>query len=347
MSAPLKKVAGQSKTLIILHRIVDNWRRRRAFESGQTTTAYGSTHESWSLEKSVAYINLVYREYLEYSGLTPEAVRGWRVLEVGPGDNFGVALKFLADGAAKVVSLDKFYSERNEEQQARIYRELRKELNPDQAAVFDEAIKFDKELDLNKNKIQYIYGHGIEEADQGSKPGSFEPESFHFIVSRAVLHNVYDVDRGFDAMDRLLAPGGYMAHKIDFSDENMFSSRGMHPLTFLTIPEGIYRLMAKDSGKPNRRLVNDYREQMRKRGYDAKLFVSSVVGVGSLGLKKEKIERGVDYGNKTVSLIDEIRPKLAPPYRKLAEEELAVAGIFLVARKPQKGTKETNPAGKG
>lgn len=341
LSAPLKKVAGQSKTLIILHRIVDNWRRRKAFESGQTTNAYGSTHESWSLEKSVAYINLVYREYLEYSGVTPEDFRGRRVLEVGPGDNFGVALKFLADGAAMVVSLDKFYSERNEEQQARIYRELRKELNPEQAAVFDESIKFDKELGLNKNRIKYIYGHGIEEADK-----ILEPESFHFIVSRAVLHNVYDIDQGFDAMDRLLAPGGYMAHKIDFSDENMFSSRGMHPLTFLTIPEGIYRLMAKDSGKPNRRLVNDYRELMRKRGYDAKLFISTVVGVGALSPHKEKIERGVDYGNKTVSLIDEIRPKLALPYRKLAEEELAVAGIFLVARKPQRSTKGTDPAGK-
>ena len=336
MSAQIKKVAGRSKTLIILHRIVDNWRRRRAFQSGQTVNAYGSTHEYWSLEKSVAYINLVYREYLEYSGLTPETFRGRRILEVGPGDNFGVALKFLADGAAKVVSLDKFYSERNEEQQARIYRELRKELSPEQAAVFDESIKLDGQLELNKNRIEYIYGHGIEEADQILEPGSF-----YFIVSRAVLHNVYDIDRGFDAMDRLLAPGGYMAHKIDFSDENMFSSRGMHPLTFLTIPESIYRLMARDSGKPNRRLIKDYREQMRKRGYDAKLFVSSIVGVGPLSPHKEKIERGVDYGNKTVQLIDEIRSKLAAPYRNLAEEELAPAGIFLVARKPESSRKDT------
>ena len=336
MSAQLKKVAGQSKTLIILHRIVDNWRRRRAFESGQTTNAYGSTHEFWSLEKSVDYINLVYREYLEYAGLTPDAVRGWRILEVGPGDNFGVALKFLADGAAKVVSLDKFYSERNEEQQARIYRELRNALSPEQAAVFDESIKLDGPVELNKNRIQYLYGHGIEEADR-----ILEPESFNFIVSRAVLHNVYDIDRGFAAMDRLLAPGGYMAHKIDFSDENMFSSRGMHPLTFLTIPESVYRLMAKDSGKPNRRLINDYREQMRKRGYDAKLFVSSIVGVGPLTPHKEKIQRDVDYGNKTVSLIEQIRPKLAAPYRNLAEEELAPAGIFLVAQKPQRSTKGT------
>jgi SAM-dependent methyltransferase len=342
MSAQLKKVAGRSKTLIILHRIVDNWRRRRAFEAGQTTNAYGSTHEFWSLEKSVNYINQVYREYLDYAALKPEMLRGWRILEVGPGDNFGVALKFLAAGAARVVSLDKFYSERNEEQQTRIYQELRKQLSPEQGAVFDEGIKLGTKAELNEERIQYIYGHGIEEADQ-----ILEPESFDFIVSRAVLHNVYDIDQGFAAMDRLLAPGGYMAHKIDFSDENMFSSRGMHPLTFLTIPEGIYRLMAKDSGKPNRRLINDYRDQMRKRGYEARLFISSIVGVGPLVPHKERIERGVDYGNKTVSLIDEIRPKLAHPYRKLAEEELAAAGIFLVAQKPKRGTNAIDPAGKG
>ena len=338
----IKNLARRSKSLIILHRIVDNWQRRRAFQSGKTTTAYGSTHEFWSLEKSVDYINLVYREYLQYSGLTPEAFAGKRILEVGPGDNFGVALKFLADGAAKVVSLDKFYSERNEEQQKRIYRELRNQLTPQQAAVFDESIKLDGQLELNKNRIEYIYGHGVEEASR-----ILELESFHFIVSRAVLHNVYDIESGLASMDRVLAPGGYMAHKIDFSDENMFSSRGMHPLTFLTIPERIYRLMAKDSGKPNRKLIHDYRKLMRWLGYDAKLFVSSVVGFGPLSPYKEHLEPGVDYADETINLIEEIRPKLAHKYRSLSTENLAVAGIFLVAQKPERVRNATNTAGNG
>jgi SAM-dependent methyltransferase len=338
----IKQLAGRSKSLIVLHRIVDNWQRRRAFQAGKTTTAYGSTHEFWSLEKSVDYINQVYREYLEYSGLTPAALVGKQILEVGPGDNFGVALMFLADGAAKVVSLDKFYSERNEEQQARIYRELRKQLSAAQIRLFDESIKLNGETEVNPAKLEYIYGHGIEEAGQ-----MLAPESFHFIVSRAVLHNVYDIERGFAAMDRVLAPGGYMAHKIDFSDENMFSSRGMHPLTFLTIPERIYRLMAKDSGKPNRRLIHDYRKQMRRMGYDAKLFVSSVLGVGALSPYREHIEAGVDYSKETINLIEEIRPKLASQYRSLSTENLAVAGIFLVARKPESVRNATDAAGKG
>src|SRR5205823_5263548 len=149
-----------------------------------------------------------YREYLQYSRLAPEAFVGKRILEVGPGDNFGVALKFLAmAGAQQVVCLDKFYSERNQEQQTLIYRELRKQLSPEQVRVFDDAIKLNGDIKLNPQRLEYIYGHGIEEADQILKP-----ESFDFIVSRAVIHNVYDLDRGFAVMDRLLARGGYMLH---------------------------------------------------------------------------------------------------------------------------------------
>jgi SAM-dependent methyltransferase len=329
MSASLKKLAAQSKTLIIVHRIFDNWRRRRAFKAGNTVSAYGSTHEFWSLDKSVSYIDRVFREYIEYSGLTPEAFRGSRILEVGPGDNFGVALKFLAAGAEKVVCLDKFYSERNVDQQTRIYQELRKQLNADEARVFDECIKLDNGIDVNSERMPYIYGHGVEEADQILEPGTFD-----FILSRAVIHNVYDIDRGFESMDRLLAPGGYMLHKIDLSDENMFSSRGMHPLTFLTIPERIYYLMASDSGKPNRQLIGDYREQMSKRGYEARILITAVLGLGQLFPHKEQIEPGLDYSDETIDLINEIRPKLAPPYRDRSDAELATTGIFLIAKKP-------------
>src|SRR6185369_6960874 len=127
-------------------------------KAGNTVSAYGSTHEFWSLEKSVDYIEKVYREYLEFAGIGPEALRGKRIFEVGPGDNFGVALKFLAAGAAKVVSLDKFYSERNVEQQTHIYQELRKQLSPDERNVFDECIKLNGEIVLNEGRLQYIYG---------------------------------------------------------------------------------------------------------------------------------------------------------------------------------------------
>ena len=118
-----KRIAGQSKTLIIAHRIFDNWRRRRERASGNTITALLDARVLESREEC-CYINRVYRRVSRICRLTPEALRGKRILEVGPGDNFGVALK-LSPRRTKVVCLDKFYSERNVEQQTRIYHELR------------------------------------------------------------------------------------------------------------------------------------------------------------------------------------------------------------------------------
>jgi hypothetical protein len=64
-----------------------------------------------------------------------------------------------------------------------------------------------------------------------------------------------------------------------------------------------------------------------------------VLAEGPLTPYKENIEKGVDYGGKTVSLINEIRSKLAAPYRNRSEAELATTGIFLIATKKHKKRK--------
>jgi hypothetical protein len=97
--------------------------------------------------------------------------------------------------------------------------------------------------------------------------------------------------------------------------------------------------MASDSGKPNRKLLGDYRALLQKRGYDTKILITTVLGEGALVPHKEQIEQALDYGNKTLSLINEIRPKLAAPFRDRSDTELAATGIFLISRKPQKAQK--------
>ena len=129
-------------------------------------------------------------------------------------------------------------------------------------------------------------------------------------------------------------PGGYMFHKIDLSDENMFSSRGMHPLTFLTISEGVYRLMAADSGKPNRKLINYYRQKMLEYSLNGKIFVTSILGQGPLIPHKEFVSPGVDYSDMQTKLIGKIRPKLTDTFRALPDSDLIPTGIFLIAQKP-------------
>jgi hypothetical protein len=80
------------------------------------------------------------------------------------------------------------------------------------------------------------------------------------------------VDEALRIMDTLLAPRGWMIHQIDLSDYGMFSSRGFHPLEFLTVPSGIYRLMTRGCSKPNRHLTDFYRNHVSRLGYEAKLI---------------------------------------------------------------------------
>ncbi|MGA2192996.1 MAG: hypothetical protein ABSG42_06445, partial [Nitrospirota bacterium] len=124
MFTQIKRLAKKSKPLVVAYYIYDDWRTRRNFEKGDVQTRSGSTHSKKTLQESLEYINVVFDDYVNYSGITPEHILDKQVLEVGPGDNFGVALKFLASGAKRVVCLDKFYSKRDPERQAEIYSAL-------------------------------------------------------------------------------------------------------------------------------------------------------------------------------------------------------------------------------
>ena len=43
---------------------------------------------------------------------------------------------------------------------------------------------------------------------------------------------------------------------------------------------------------------------------------------------------GLDYHEPERAFAEEIRPRLAAPFRDLSEQDLLACGVFLVARKP-------------
>jgi hypothetical protein len=332
MVTQLKKVARKSKTFIIVSNIYHNWRAERRFKAGNIEYTGGSTHSvvcHFSLPQSLGYINDVFEDFLRYSGFTPEMLKGKKVLEIGHGDSVGVALRFIAASAERVVCIDKFYSKQDPSQQHNIYTALRNQLSEDERRRFDEAVDLTNGTKLNEEKLKAMYGTGIEDAGQ-----AFEPGYFDIIISRVALQSVFEIDTAFSVMDRLLHSGGQMWHKIDLSDLGMFRDCGMNPLTFLTVPESIYRLMIKDTGKANRRLINYYRDKMAELGYTAKYLVTAIFGRKDLVVPhKEKIVPGVDYSEQTETLINQVRPQLDSKFRDMSDEDLAVAGIFLIAQK--------------
>ncbi len=332
MKDQLKNMATKSKTMLVAYKIYHNWQFKRRFASGNTESLHGSTHSHIPLSDSLAYIKTQVDDYLRYGELKPEDLRERRIFELGFGDNIGVALKFLALGAGAVVCLDKFYSRRDKQQERKIYQALRETLGDEEKRRFDEAVDLSTGIETNPDRIKCIYGVDVEMAEELRSAPFFD-----FVISRGAIQDIFEPDAAFAAMHNILKPGGLMLHKIDLSDQGMFREYGMNPLTFLTIPDSVYRLMAEGSGKPNRKKMSYYRDLLENLGYDVKILVTDIIGRGGRGdlsPHKERIRLNEDYTDETLSLVREVRPKLSASFREMPDEELLVDGIFVVARKP-------------
>lgn len=267
---------------------------------------------------------------LRHVGLTPEDMTGRSVLEVGPGDNIGVALRFVAAGARDVVSIDKFVPLQNTTFHRQLYLALREELSAVERERFDQAIDLSQQVQLRDGPLHYVYGRGVD--DPRAQLGR---DRFDLITSNAVLEEVYDIDGTMAALDAALRPGGVQMHKIDLSDYGMFTKHGFHPLEFLTVPDSVYRLMVESTGQPNRRRIDYYRAKSAELGYDARILATSVVGEArEFASPRAQLRRGEDYTDGTLAALASIRPRLLPRYRVLSDEDLMVQGIVYVARKP-------------
>ena len=323
-----KRLARRSKTAIILYKIFDNYRLKKSVATGKIETTHGSTHLNRSVSNSLAYIDKQFDDYVKYAGFSPNYLNGLRILELGPGDNFGLALKFLAAGADSVVCLDRFYAKRNAEHERKIYEGLRNRLGVEERTRFDQAVSLTDNVHFNPKRLQSLCGVILEGF---ANDVAHKDQRFDLIVSCAVLEEIYDLDPVLAAMDRLLAPGGCLVHIIDLGDYGIFRDQGMHPLTFLTIPEPIYKRMAADSGLPNRKRWGYYVKKMNELGYQSKSFITSLLPNG-------RLEPAVEYApgrfKGASDLVASIRTRLANDFKDVDEEDLLIDGALLVARKP-------------
>ncbi|WP_341704117.1 methyltransferase domain-containing protein [Ferrovibrio sp.] len=295
------------------------WARRRRLRSGIIRTRSGNRHAALDVEASLAYIEGVWRDYLAWAdrpALTGDLV------EIGPGDNFGVALLFLAHGARSVIAIDKFESERDPARQDAIYRALGERHGL--AALFDGAPG-----EAAIRNLTYLPGMPAERFFGPDAPAS------DAVISRAVLEHLDDPLAALDAMWAGLRPGGILLHRIDLRDHGMFA--GAHPLSFLTIGTGLYRAMTAETGWPNRILLPAYRDFLARRGWPARTGITRLAGVAGEFPALAWDDLPAAARQQALACVRKIRPRLAAPFRDLADEDLAVSGFVLVAEKPPAG----------
>jgi len=322
MKSFLKKQLKKYTILQCLVRVIYNILSHIRFCSGKITTDSGTTHNQLSLKDSVYYINTVFKDYKNYGSISH--FHG-QVCELGPGDSSGVALSILADGATKVDLADRFYSQRNVGYHAQVYQALAAQ-NPQIGDLLKTANLQDEGTFPN---IKRYYG------SQAAGESFFQGRSstYNFIVSRSVLEHATDPLLTLESMYRALKPGGYLLHKVDLRDHGMFTP-DHHDLKFLEIPQSIYWAMTHHSGLPNRVLINRYRACVARLGGESRFFITQLAYAGPVEPHVPFNEIPKKLLGTALSGLEKHKKKFSSVFRNLPENDLIVAGFFLILKKP-------------
>ncbi len=320
MRPVLERIRDRSAVLLTLNYCTG----QLLYRAGLRHHLSGATHRTHSVQEGAEYVTRVFHDYLDVSGLRTTDLSGRRILEIGPGDNLGVALLFAAHGAADVTCLDRFAPARDEGKNRAIYQEVIAGLAPvprerARAALNAEGVP--------GPPVRVLGDLAIEDA-ASTLPG----ESYDCIISRAVLEHVFDPASAWSSMHTLATPGGLLVHKIDFRNHGFYAS--VHPLAFLKAPAWLWTFLSSPDPTLNRHRTSSWESLAIRDGYAPSIIVTH------LSLQAEELPLGtirwpIDIRSRPEQHeLASVRPQLTRPFNTSTLEDLAVSGIFLVARKP-------------
>ena len=311
----MRAIIKRSVALTCAYYLYDDWRARRRLAAGKLEAESGARPADLDIDASLAYVDRVYGDYLAYGGV--DHFTG-SVAEIGPGDSFAVALRLLGGGAKHIHAIDRWVSRRDPEVQRRIYGALAARHNL--GHLFAGA--------PGEETMQNLTSHAGQPAETFFRTCGLR---FDAILSRAVMEHLYDPLSALDDMAAALDPGGIMIHRIDLRDHGMFA--GHHPLTLLTLADGLHRRMTRGAGRPNRIPVTAYRDWLARSGLAGGITISRLAGIAEE--QKPAPWTDLDEAAKTRALacVRAIRPRLSGKFIAMADEDLAVSGLVLVARK--------------
>ena len=315
MGMNFRALIKRSVALACAYYLYDDWRARRRLAAGRLETGSGARHAALDIAASLAYVERVYGDYLAYGGL--KNFNG-SVAEIGPGDSFAVALRILGSGGDHVHAIDRWVSRRDADAQRRIYSALSERY--DLGHLFAGAPA--------EETIRNLTYHAGQPAETFFRDCGLQ---FDAILSRAVMEHLYDPLAALDDMARSLKPGGIMIHRIDLRDHGMFA--GHHPLTLLTLSDGLHRRITEGAGRPNRVLAPAYRDWLARSGLTGGITISRLAGVGEEQDPAPWAALDEDAKARALECVRAIRPRLSNKFKAMADEDLAVAGLVLVARK--------------
>lgn len=289
----------------------------------------GTTASQRSPAEAAAYYRAVVQDYIIYgAGGDPARLQGLDILEIGPGDNLGVALLLLAHGAGSVTAIDGFDPPRSDAHNARVYRILLEGLGPDMRERLETTglLAPGGSLDLTTPRLRAFYRTPIHEHAEPLASARYD-----LILSRAVLEHVAGLEAGWQAMTRALRPQGAMWHKVDFRNHKFFSE--IHPLYFLTVPPRRWNWISSPDPTLNRLRLPAYRRLSARDFATTTLYFTHILDEPELLPHPAELIPDVHYSRHHLDLVRAVRPRLCPAFRDHNDEDLLVTGVFLISER--------------
>ncbi|MBX3595921.1 class I SAM-dependent methyltransferase [Sphingomonas sp.] len=302
----------RSETLTSTWYLIDNLLASVGVRSPQPPEQEHLSGEA--IEKDIAYSAGVVDNYARYG------IAKGRVAEIGPGGSAATALLLIDKGAEKVELLDRF-----------VYPHDQKMLDRTYAAIIERSRTlgsiFPAPSDLS-SRISFQTGESA-----AAERYFAMHQGYDAICSCAVLEHLFDPILALEHMANALKAGGKMVHYVDFRDHGMFTAGGLHELTFLKVPSWLYPHMSRRRGRPNRVLVNQYRDAAKRLGLEVEILATSMPGVGLVD-HLPYTDQPAEKRAAAEAHVEQIRSQLAPAFRDLPVEDLAIDSIALIAQKP-------------
>ena len=256
------------------------------------------------------------------------------IAEFGPGDSLGVGLCALLCGAIKYRGFDTANFTQPAREKAILDRLVElfalRQPRPQKGwpdfdahlppSLFPEGILSDSHLQrtLDPSRVARLKAD-IDDRQAGAADTSMEliapwqqraeefKQEFDLVMSHTVLQYMADLHGYFRHCARLLKPGGWMSHQIDFASMGMTRVWNGH----LAYDDTYWKLLTRD-----------------QRWFSARKLLSDYLSaIEACGLQLVHVERRFTPGGLA-------RDQLAPAFRNASDDDINCSGAYLIARMP-------------
>jgi hypothetical protein len=185
------------------------------------------------------------------------SLAGRSVVEFGPGDLLTSGLAMLAAGASRYAAVDRFAGDYEGAEGRKWYAAIEAGWPAKYPGIPWPAW-------LEAERFPHGYPDRVESLELGVERVA-DIGRYDVVCSFQVGEHVSDIAAFAKATRALMMPGGIAVHRVDFGPHGVWEKYS-DPLTFLRLPDLVWRFMGSARGTPNRHRVHEFVDAFRAAG---------------------------------------------------------------------------------